>query len=75
MNGIQRRQNILALNARIEAARAGDAGKGFNVVAQEVGMLAKDSKVLNELIESDIREISTVVRNMMETETEKISHD
>lgn len=75
LNGIQRRQNILALNARIEAARAGDAGKGFNVVAQEVGTLAKDSKVLNELIESDIQEISTVVRNMMETETEKISHD
>lgn len=73
LNGIQGRQNILALNARIEAARAGDAGKGFNVVAQEVGTLAKDSKVLNGLIESDIREISSVVRNMMETE--KISHD
>lgn len=65
LNNIQRRQDILALNARIEAARAGDAGKGFTVVAQEVGTLARDSKDLNEQIESDIREISKVVRGMV----------
>ena len=40
-DGIQRKQNILALNASIEAARAGEAGKGFSVVALEVGKLAK----------------------------------
>lgn len=66
MNNIQKRQEILALNARIEAARAGEAGKGFTVVAQQVGTLAKDSKELNVKIEEDITQISEIVQSMME---------
>ena len=51
--------NILALNASVEAARAGNAGKGFSVVAEEVRSLAAKSSEAaqntNELISRSVR--------------------
>ncbi len=64
LNRIQQRQNILALNASIEAARAGDVGKGFAVVAKEVGILSVESRQLNEQISKNIDSISHVVHDM-----------
>ena len=63
---VAKQTNLLGLNASIEAARAGDAGRGFQVVAEEIRKLAISSKESVEKIASVLKEIKGSIRKIME---------
>lgn len=64
IKGISSQTNVLALNASIEAARAGVHGKGFSVVAEEVRKLAGNVQAAIEKISQSIANINSDVEKM-----------
>jgi len=67
--------NLLALNAAIEAARAGEAGRGFAVVADEVRNLSKNSNEFSEKIRAVIGKTKKDIASAKELVTEMASKD
>ena len=75
IDGISKQTNLLALNAAIEAARAGEAGRGFAVVADEVRKLSMRADQFNRQIGEKVAMVSQTVEEAVAAINAMASHD
>ena len=64
ISSIANQTNMLGLNAAIEAARSGEYGRGFSVVAEEIRNLSKSSKDSADLIKNTLNQIKSAIGNI-----------
>lgn len=75
IDGLARETRFIAFNARIETHRAGDAGRTFKVVADEVKRLANASSTLSNSIRQNVSECNQQLAQVHKTSAGLASHD